>query len=292
MSYRGADAESLERVSAFRTSLGATGLVEGRDYQLDVHFFAGDRERARRLAAEIVGQQVDVIVVNGSPGVRAVSAVTTTIPVVFVVVVDPVGQGFVSSMARPGGHVTGFSTFEPEIAGKWLELLRAAYPRLERVGILNDPGFFPALAQTVERLAAPLGLEAVTIHVQSQAGLAGDLTTFARRPNAGLVVTPAPVNSVNRERIFAICVEHRLPAIWPFAFHARDGALMAYGFDPVDLFRRAGPYVARILRGEKPGELPVQAPTRFELVVNLRTARAMGLEIPEAFLLRADELID
>lgn len=291
---REGDPESQHRVAALRLSLAEAGWTDGRNVEIAVSYLAGDAERARSVARDVVGQAFDVIVVNGTPGLTALKVLTNVIPIVFVVVTDPVGEGFVESLSRPGGNITGFSTFEPETAGKWLELLHGVKPDLERVGILIDRQFsgFLSLARRVEELAPRLGITAESIDVRSLTDLEAKLPAFARHRNAGLIVAPSPVNTVNRAWINAQTIAHRLPAIWSFAFHARSGALMAYGFDPADLFRRAGPYVARILNGEKAGELPVQAPTKFELVINLATARAMGLTIPPTILVRADEVIE
>jgi putative ABC transport system substrate-binding protein len=215
--------------------------------------------------------------------------------VVFVVVVDPVGAGYVSNLARPGGNITGFSTFEPEMGTKWLELLREASPNLQRVGVIWDPGFkgFLALWQAIQSAAIRLRLETASVPFHDgRDDVQSAIAKIAQEAGGGLIVLPTTVNHTCRERIFFLAARYRLPAIYPFRHYANDGGLIAYGFDNNDLFRRSALYVDRILRGENPGNLPVQATTKFELTVNLRTARDTGITIPESFLLQADELIE
>jgi putative ABC transport system substrate-binding protein len=235
-----------------------------------------------------------VVVVNGTPGLSALHRLNATVPIVFVVVVDPVGAGFVQSLSKPGGNITGFSTFDPEIGGKWVETLVEVVPRLKRVGILHDPNYagFERLRRAIESLAPTFGIEPISVSGRDAAEIEKAVAHIAEEDNSGLVVLPTVPNSVERRRIFSLTLQHRLPTIYPFSFFAKEGGLMAYGFNNVDLFRRAAPYVARILKGENPGELPVQAPTQFELIVNLQTARALGLTIPPTLLARADEVIE
>lgn len=294
MSYREGDDEGRSRLTAFRDSLREAGWVESRNLSLDVRWLAGDSERAAREARALVAQAPDVLLVNGTPGLAALRTLTRTIPIVFVVVTNPVGAGFVESLARPGGNITGFSSFEPEIGGKWLESLKTMTPQLTRVGVLHDPeaaGFLTLLRGT-EAAAARFALHVQLIHARNPAEIQTGIERFASGGGGALVVLPNPINSVERRSIFALAERHLLPAIYPFAFHARDGGLAAYGFDALELFRRAGPYVARIIAGEKPGNLPVQAPTKYGLVLNLNAARAIKLEIPPTFLARADEVIE
>jgi putative ABC transport system substrate-binding protein len=294
MSYQESDPEAQQRVAAFRDALRDSGWADGRNAQIELRWFGGDRERAKAYAAELVQMAPDVIVVNGTPAVAAMRTLTDSIPVVFVVITDPVGAGFVQSLSHPGGNITGFSTFEPEIGGKWLELLKALSPELRRVGVLMDPDFrgFDAHSREINTIASSFGIEAEPAYARHGGEIDGAIDAVAKHANAGLIVLPTPVNSVHRDRIFALTAQHRLPAMYPFAFHARSGGLIAYGFDGVDLFRRAGPYVGRILNGEKAGDLPVQAPTKYEMVVNLRTAKALGIEVPPALLARADEVVE
>lgn len=294
MAYREGDPEGQQRMAAFRQSLRESGWADGQDARIEVRWLAGDPERAKAYAKEIVERSPDVIVVNGTPGLAALRQLTSSIPIVFVVVTDPVGAGFVQSLSRPGANITGFSTFEPEIGGKWLEALKEVAPDLRRVGVLTNPKFrgFSALLRAIESLAPSLGLQTVALHGRDGAEIERAIARFARQANGGLIVLPTPVNAVQRQMIYSLTTRHRLPAVYPFAFHARSGGLIAYGFDAVDLFRRAGPYVARILNGEKPADLPVQAPTKFELVVNLKTAKQIGITVPRSILLRADEVIE
>jgi ABC-type uncharacterized transport system substrate-binding protein len=288
------DPEGQPRVSALRQSLREVGWIDGQNLRLELRWYAGDPERAQVMARDLVGMGLDVIVVNGTPALTAVRQLTSTIPVVFVIVADPVGAGHVQSLSRPGGNVTGFSTFEPAMGAKWLEVLKQIAPHLTRVGILTDPALrgFSALLQTVEALAPSFGLQPVMADGQDVPTIEQAIEAFAQQPDGGLIVFPTPINSAQRQRIVSLAAQYRLPAVYPFTFHAWSGGLVSYGFNTVDLYRRAGAYVDRIFRGEKPSELPVQAPTAFELVVNLRTARALGLTVPESLLLQAHEVID
>jgi len=225
----------------------------------------------------------------------ALHRATRTIPVVFVVVVDPVGAGYVRSLAQPGSNITGFSTFDPEIGGKWLELLQEIAPGLKRVGIISDPAFqgFAALLRAIEGMAPSFGLEATSLVFHEPVDdIEADVAKFAREPRGALIVLPTAVNNIYRERLFSLAARHRLPAIYPFRAYAKNGGLMSYGFDSNDLFRRGASYVSRILNGETPAKLPVQAPTKFELVINLKTAKALGLTVPEVMLARAIEVIE
>jgi putative ABC transport system substrate-binding protein len=294
MTYPEGDPEGVERLAVFRQGLRDAGWREGENLRIELHWLAGDLAVTRVKAREAVEQAPDVIVVNGSPALAAVQALTGTIPIVFIVVADPVGAGYVRSLARPGGNATGFATFEPEIGGKWLDLLREAAPAMRRVGVVSMPGQagFLNLRRAIEGFARAAGLEAEALDVRDRAEIEAAIPAFAARGEAGLIALPTPANSTHRAALFAVVNRHRLPAIYPFTFMARDGGLMAYGFDSVDLFRRAAPYVARVLAGTPPGELPVQAPTRYELVANLAAARAIGLALPPTLLARADEVIE
>jgi putative ABC transport system substrate-binding protein len=294
MAYREGDPEGLQRVTAFRDGLRESGWSDGQNARIDIRWLGGDPARVKVLVREIVDQSPDVIVVNGSPALAALRETTNSIPIVFVVITNPVGAGFVQNMSRPGGNITGFSTFEPDIGGKWLEVLKEVAPSLGHVGVLMDPeerGFLN-LWLAIETLGPTFGIQAVALHARDAAGIHGVVENFAKGGNGGLIVLPTPINSVERERIFKLATQHRLPVIYPFAFHARSGGLIAYGFDALDLFKRAGPYVSRILNGEKAGELPVQQPTKFELIVNLKAAKAINLSIPQSLLARADEIIE
>jgi putative ABC transport system substrate-binding protein len=289
------DPDGQMRVEAFRQTLRERGWTDGDTMEIHYRWGAGEPERARAYATELVSLAQDLIVAHGSPALDAVHGATRSIPIVFVIVVDPVGAGYVQSLARPGGNITGFSTFEPEIGGKWLELLKETAPDLKRVAGLSDPAFrgFAALWRAIEGMAPGLGLQTTSI-VFRQPGddIESALAAFAQEPGSGLIVLPTAINNIHRGRIFALATRHRLPTVYPFSLYARSGGLMSYGFDSAELYRRGAAYVDRILKGETPADLPVQAPTKFELVVNLRTAKALGIAIPHSLLLRADEVIE
>ncbi len=286
-----ADVEGRSRLDALRQGLQKLGWTEPRNIHFDVRWGVGSLERARPLAAELVAAKCDVIVANGTPAVVALREANTTIPIVFAVVTDPVGAGFVKSPSRPGGNITGFSTFEPSMGIKWVELLKEVTPGLERVGCITDPAFpgFATVLQEIETSAPKLGLAVSRIVLRERSDdVEGHVAAFAAQPNGALIVFPTAINSVERRRIFGLAERHRLPAIYPFRHYALDGGLMAYGFDPTDLFLRSADYVDRILKGAKPADLPVQAPTQFDLVVNLTTAKALGLSLTPTLLARAE----
>jgi putative ABC transport system substrate-binding protein len=287
------DPEGLHRVQAFRQSLEAAGWTEGRNVAIEVAWYSGDFQRAQTTAKDYTDRQVDVIVVNGTPGMDALRALGTSIPIVFVVVSDPVGAGYVSNLSRPGANVTGFSTFEPAIAGKWLQLLMEVAPALKHVSMLLDPKFtaFNSLWKAIEKIAPQQGISAHPAYASSLPEIERALDVISKQDATGLIISPSPVNTVNRKRLISIANENRIPAIYPFRFYVRDGALMAYGFNATDQFRRAGTYVDRILKGERAGDLPVQGPSLFEFGINLRTAKAMGLTVPQSLLIAADEIV-
>jgi putative ABC transport system substrate-binding protein len=287
------DPEGQARIVAFRRALQERGWTEGGNLRIDYRWGAGDPARARAFATELVTLAPDVIVANGSAALSALHQ-RTSIPIVFVVVVDPVGAGFVSSLARPGGHVTGFSSFEPEIGGKWLELLKQIKPGLQRVAGILDPAFrgFARIWRAIESLGPRLGLEVRSLEFRSPGDdIEAAVGAFARATGAGLIVLPTAINNLHRNRIISAAARHRLPAIYPFALYARSGGLASYGIDTVDLYRRCASYVDRILKGDTAADLPVQAPTKYELVINLKTARVLGITIPQSVQLQADEII-
>jgi putative ABC transport system substrate-binding protein len=288
------DPNGHERLKLFRDSLRETGWVDGQNAAIKVRWLAQNPDRALVHAKEVAQERPDVVVVNGTPGLSALKQLKTTVPTVFVVVNDPVGAGLVESLSRPGGNTTGFSTFEPEIGGKWVETLAEAVPTIKYVGILFDPNYkgFARLTQAIEGTAPRFGVHTMPIEGRDGDTIEQGITYLAGQQDPGLIVLPTVPNSVERQRIYSISLEHRVPVIYPFSFFAKEGGLIAYGFDNVDLFRRAAPYVARILSGEDAGALPVQAPTKFELILNLKSARAMGLTIPPTLLARADEVIE
>jgi ABC-type uncharacterized transport system substrate-binding protein len=289
------DAEGTKRIGAFRRELEKLGWIEGKNLLIDDRWAVGDPGPAKASAAELVSAAPDVILANGTPALAASQAATRSIPLVFVVVTDPVGAGYVQGLSRPGGNTTGFSTFEPEIGGKWVELLKEMAPNLRRVAGILDPAFrgFAGIWRTIQSLAPRLELDVIEIAFQTRdARIEFAVAAFAQKPQGGLIVFPTAINNLLRGQIFDLAATHRLPAIYPFRHYAVGGGLMSYGFDAPDLFRRAASYVDRILRGERVSDLPVQAPTKFELVINLKTAKALGLTVPQSLLARADEVIE
>jgi putative ABC transport system substrate-binding protein len=288
------DPEGQRRFDAFRRALEEIGWVDGRDVTIEARWYSGNFQTAQVGAKDLVDRGVDVVVVNGTPGMDALRSVGASLPIIFVVVSNPVGAGYVPNLSRPGGNITGFSTFEPGIAGKWLQLLRQVSPGMKQVSMLLDPKFtgFNSLWLAVKEMAPQQGIVPHAAHASSLAEIEKALDTIARQDAPGLIVSPSPVNTVNRKRLIATANERRIPAIYPFRFYVQDGALLAYGFNAADQFKRAADYVNRILKGEKPGDLPVQAPSVFELGVNLKTARAMGLDVPQSLLIAADEIVE
>ena len=288
------DTEGRSRVSAFREALREAGWAEGRNIRIEYRWAAGDPDRIRAYAAEIVGLAPEAILANSTPVLAALRKETQTIPIVFSGVSDPVGVGFVASLARPGGNLTGFANFEPEMGGKWLQELKAVAPSVNRVAfILNrQNASWASLFREIEAVAPTLGVDATAVEGRDAAEIERAITAFGGQSKGGLIVQPDGITSAHRQLIIDLAAKHGLPAVYPFRFFAADGGLMAYGVNAVDQFRRAASYIDRILRGAKPADLPVQAPTKFELVINLKTAKALGLKIPEAVLARADEVID
>ena len=288
------DAEGRSRVSAFREAFREAGWLEGRNIQVDYRWAGGDPDRIRAYAAEIVGLAPAAILCNSTPVLAALRKETQTIPIVFIGISDPVGVGFVASMARPGGNLTGFANFEPEMGGKWLQELKAVAPGLNRVAFVmnRQNASWASLFRAIEAVAPTFGVDATAVDGRDAAEIERSITGFGGPPNGGLIVQPDGITSAQRQLIIDLAARHGLPAIYPFRFFATDGGLMAYGVNAVDQFRRAASYVDRILHGAKPADLPVQAPTKFELVINLKTATALGLKIPEAVLVRADEVIE
>jgi putative ABC transport system substrate-binding protein len=288
------DAEAQARVSAFREGLQALGWVESRNVLVDYRYVAGDVGRAGRYAAEMISQGVEVIVVNSSPLLTAVQRQTRTLPIVFVQVADPVGGGFVESLNRPGGNTTGFTSFEYSFAAKWLELLKEIAPHVVRAAVLRDPTFAGAAAEygAIQTVAPSFGVQIRPVGVRDAAEIERTIELFARDPHGGLIVLPGPLASVNRDAIIASARRHAFPTVYPYRYFTIRGGLISYGFDNLDLYRRAAEYVDRILKGAKPANLPVQAPTKYELVINLKTAKTLGIEVPPTLLARADEVIE
>jgi putative ABC transport system substrate-binding protein len=284
------------RIAAFREELGKLGWIEGRNIRIDTRWMAtGDVESMQRFAKELVALQPDLIVTQSTPITATVLQETRTIPIVFALVADPIGSGFVANFARPGGSLTGFVTMVPEMAGKWLELLKEIAPSVARVTLLFNPAtatYFEYWLNPFKAAAVSFTVEAVAAPVHERSELESVIADQARAPNGGLVVMPDTFTDAHRVEITSLAARYRLPAVYPYRQFTAVGGLLSYGDDLIDNFRRAPTYVDRILKGEKPSELPVQAPVKFQLVVNLKTANALGLTIPPLLLARADETIE
>jgi len=288
------DPEGKARLAAFRQSLEQLGWIDGRNVRIDTKWADGDVERIRRLATEMVAQSPDVILATGSAAAAPLLQATRTVPIVFVNTPDPVGAGYVKSLARPGGNATGFLLFEYSIGAKWLDLLKQIAPEVNRVAVLRDATISAGLGQygAVQSAAASFGVEASAIDLRDVSEIERDIAAFATTPGGGLIVSASPVATRHRDLIVKLAARHKLPAIYYERFFVAEGGLISYGPNIVDQYRRAPGYVDRILRGEKPADLPVQAPTKYELVINLKTAKALGLDVPNTLVGRADQLIE
>jgi putative tryptophan/tyrosine transport system substrate-binding protein len=288
------DKDGQARVIAFVQALQELGWTDGRNARIDIRWGAGDAERYRGYAAELVALAPDVILAPTSAVVAALQRATRTVPIVFVGVIDPVGAGFVASLARPGGNTTGFAAFEYGISGKWLALLKEIAPGVTRAAVIRDPSLAAGVGQlaAIQAVAPSLGVELSPFDVRDDREFERAVAAFARAPNGGVIVAAGPAANVRRERINALMVRHRLPAVYPFRYYVESGGLISYGPDIISQYRPAAGYVDRLLRGDKPAELPVQAQTKYELVINLKTAKALGLEVPPTLLARADQVIE
>ena len=288
------DPEGRARLAAFLQELQQLGWTDGRNVRIDTRWGAGDAERFRRYAAELVALAPDVILAAGSPVMGALQQATRTVPIVFALVADPVGSGYVASLARPGSNATGFASTEFGISGTWLELLKEITPGVTRVAVLRDPTNALGIGQfaAIQSVAPSFGVELSPIDVRDAGEIERDITAFARSSNGGLIVPAGPLAALHRELIITLAARHRLLTVYPTRFFAAGGGLISYGPNTIDPFRGAAGYVDRILKGEKPADLPVQAPTKIELVINLRTAKALGLVMPPTLLARADEVIE
>lgn len=289
-----ADPEGLIRLEAFRLGLAAEGWIDGQNATIEVQWYRGNFDTAHACAKQLIDRGSEIIVVNGTPGMEALRALTVGLPIVFTVVSNPVGAGYVTNLSHPGGNITGFSTFEPEMAGKWLQLLRQAAPGIKHVAMLLDPKFtgLHSLWQALQEIAPRQGIATQPAYASNMLEIERTLETFSQQEAPGLIVGPSPVNTVHRQRLIEIAAQRAIPAIYPFQFYVREGALLAYGFNATDQFKRAASYVSRILKGEKVGDLPVQAPSLFELGVNLKTAKVLGLTIPQSLLIAANEIVE
>jgi putative tryptophan/tyrosine transport system substrate-binding protein len=288
------DPESQVRLAAFAQGLQQLGWSVGQNLQIDYRWGGGNAELMRKNATELIALAPDIILAHSSTALTPLLQATRTIPIVFTTVADPVGAGYVDSLARPGGNVTGFSNFEYTIGGKWLELLKEIAPRVTRVAVFREsaiaagPGQFGA----IQAAAPAIGVEVLPIDVRNADEIERAVTPFAQSSNNGLIVTASPGSALHRDLIITLAARHKLPAVYPYRYVVAAGGLLSYGPDFADQFRRAASYIDRILKGEKPADLPVQAPTKYELVINLKTAKALGLEVPPLLLARADEVIE
>jgi putative tryptophan/tyrosine transport system substrate-binding protein len=295
MSTAADEPEGRARFAAFRDALQQLGWTDGRNVRIDIRWPASEPDNYRKYAAELVALRPDVILASSSASLAALQQMTRSVPIVFTNVIDPVGAGFVMSLSRPGGNTTGFSSFEYSLSGKWLELLKQFAPNVTRTAILRDPALAAGIGQfaAIQALAPPsFGVELTPIDVRDPGEIERGITAFARERNGGLIVTASSAARTHRELIISLAMQHRLPNVFPFRHYPSNGGLASYGPDAIDEHKRAAVYVDRILKGEKPSDLPVQAPTKYELVINLKSAKALGLTVPPTLLARADEVID
>jgi putative ABC transport system substrate-binding protein len=282
------------RQEAFVQGLQALGWIEGRDVQIDTRWGGGDADQFRKYAAELIALQPDVILATSGATMPALIHATRSIPIVFVQVPDPVGSGFVASLARPGGNATGFTQFDFSLSGKWLEVLKEIAPGVTRVAFLRDPADPAGTGQfgAIQIAAPPLGMEVRPIDVREPIEIENGIKALANMPDSGLIITGSAPSAVHRDLIIKLAGQHRLPAVYPYRFYAADGGLVSYGPNTIDPYRQAASYVDRILKGAKPADLPVQAPTKYELIINRKTAKSLDLALPQAMVARADEVIE
>ncbi len=295
MNLQADDAVARARIGAFKQRLQQLGWTEGGNLRIEYRWTVGSDDELSRSAAELVALAPEIIMATGSPPVVALRKATRTVPIVFALVADPVGAGFVESLARPGSNATGFTAFEYTIGAKWLELLKEIAPGVTRAAVLREATNPGGIGQfvAIQSVASALRVELRPIDGSSDRGeIERAVAAFAREPNGGLIVTATPMANIHRELIIALAAQHRVPAVYGFRFHVERGGLIAYGPDQLEQYRRAANYVDRILNGEKPADLPVQAPTKYELMINLKTAKALGIEVPQSLLARADEVIE
>jgi putative ABC transport system substrate-binding protein len=288
------DADAQARLEEFQRSLQQLGWTHGHNVHIDIRRTLGDAELSRKYAAELVALGPDVIFAAGGANMGPLHQVTRTVPIVFAIVPDPVGSGFVNNLAKPGGNATGFLQFEYSLAGKWLELLKQISPDVTRAAVLWDPAIPTAIGQlaVIQATAPSLGVELSAVNVRNPSEIEGNVTAFVRSGNGSMVVTASALATRHRGQIIALAARDKLPAVYNNRVFVADGGLMSYGVDLSEQFRRAAGYVDRILKGEKPAELPVQAPTKYELVINLKTAKALGITVPPSLLARAHEVIE
>jgi putative ABC transport system substrate-binding protein len=287
------DPEAKARNAAFQQQLQQLGWTEKRNVQFDYRFMSGDVDSIRKYAIELVALAPDIIVTSGAATGQVLRA-TRTLPIVFVIAPDPVGSGFVDSLSEPGGNATGFMQFEYSLSGKWLELLKQIAPNVVRVAVLRDPDITAGIGQfaVIQSVAPSLGVDVRPVNLRDAAEIERAVTAFARSASGGLIVTGSALSTVHRDLIIALAARYKLPAVYPASYYVTGGGLMSYGPNFIDQYRRAAGYVDRILKGEKPADLPVQAPTRYELFINLKTAKTLGVTVPPSLLATADEMIE
>ncbi len=286
------DPEVLKRLAAFRQGLERLGW-DGRNVMLDFRFAQGTDERAQVLAKELVALQPDVILSDTTPITTMLLRESSTIPIVFVQVSDPIGSGFIANLARPGGRITGVTLYEEGITGKWLGMLKEIAPRVTRAAVIGNPkNVFSYFLRSAEAAAPSLAIEVVPTPIDNVADIESAIEAFARAPNGGILIVPDATIVVHRDLVISLAAAHRLPAVYPWRYFVTAGGLMSYGVDVVDVFQQAATYIDRILKGEKPADLPVQAPVKYETVVNAKVAKVLGLDIPPSLLVRADEVIE
>ena len=288
------DPETRAQPTAFLQGLRDLGWFDGRNVHIDYRWGLGNAENTRKYATELVALAPDVILIDGTATVAPMLQATRSVPIVFVNVADPVGAGFVESMARPGGNITGFLAFEYGISGKWLELLKQIAPSVTRAAILRDPAITSGIGQfaVIESVALSVGVDVIAVDIHDAGEIERSLANFVRAPNGGLILTASALAALHHNLIIELAARYKLPSVYTQPRYVTDGGMISYGPDIVDQYRRAAVYVDRILKGEKPGDLPVQAPTKYELVINLKTAKTLGLTIPQSLLATADEVIE
>jgi putative tryptophan/tyrosine transport system substrate-binding protein len=286
--------DAQANIGTFLQVLQQLGWTDGRNVRIDIRWGAGNADEIRKYAAELAALAPDVIFASGTASVGPMLQATRTVPIVFANVADPVGAGFVDSLARPGGNASGFIQFEYSLSGKWLELLKQIAPGVTRAAVLRDPAITSGIGQfaVIQSVAPSVGVEVSAINVRNAGEIERAVTAFARSSNGGLIVTASALAVLHRQLIIALAARHKLPAVYYRRYFVTSGGLISYGYDVVEQFRGAAGYVDRILKGATPADLPVQAPTKYELVINLKTAKALGLEVPPTLLARADEVIE
>jgi putative ABC transport system substrate-binding protein len=291
MSFPKDNPEGRARIAAFLQELQQLGWIDGRNVKIEYRFDTGD---LRKAATELLTLSPEVILASATPATAAMQQATRTVPIVFAQVADPISAGFVASLAKPGGNITGFTNFDYTMAAKWLELLKEIAPNVTRVGVIRDPTVTVSIGQlaAINSVARSFGVEVSPLGGVDAKDIERTVTEFARGPNDGLIVSATPFTTNNRDLIISLAAQHRLPAVYPFPFYVADGGLICYGPDSIEPHRQAAHYVNRILKGEKPSDLPVQAATKFELVINLKTAKALGLTVPNSVLSRANQILE